>query len=176
MKGKHEAVRKKQETSMWLAVFENAVDPMLIVTEEDDIVASNRAVSTMLGYEQPELVGRNITFLMKVNTAQMVPVSFRSLFLEAGSSRRTSAGSEVIMLRKDGTSIDMEISVSRAECDGRPVFVCNLRDLTLRRSTECIQALVQARSEFIAAVSHEVCVLALMYRSCRFFAADLSLI
>jgi PAS domain S-box-containing protein len=149
---------------------------MLIVTEQDDIVASNRAVSTVLGYEQPELVGRHITFLMKLDTAQMVPCSFRALLLEAGSSRIPNTGTEVIMQRKDGTSIEMEISVSAAECDGRPVFVCNFRDLALRRNTERVQALVQARTEFIAAVSHEVCVIVLMYQSCRFFAADVSFI
>jgi hypothetical protein len=59
-------------------------------------------------------------------------------------------------MRKDGKLLDMELAVTEAELDGHSVYIGSLRDLSQRREDERNAAIVRARSEFVAAISHEV--------------------
>jgi PAS domain S-box-containing protein len=147
---------QRQDPTIWKAIFQNSFVPMLAIDRFGSILATNKAVTKTFGYEASEMLGRNVTMLMPPGQIRSRHDEYLATYAQTRIAHVIGIGREVQAMRKDGRLLDMEVAVTEAALDGHAVYIGSLRDLSQRREDERNAAVVRARSEFVAAISHEV--------------------
>ena len=116
----------------WQDVLDAAPDAMLLVGPEGRIGMANRQLETMFGYGRGELVGRRVEVL--------VPERYRDVHRRhrlgfMGEPNRGTMGQDLELhgLRKDGTELDVEVSLSPVEHEVGTIVLVAVRDVTERR-------------------------------------------
>lgn len=131
------------------AMFDGAVDGMLLLDQNGNIQRLNPSVIRMFGYPDEALIGRHNTFLMD----KPYPIDVSSTWLASvGVADERGAGKrqEFIGRRADGTTFDTEVAISRVSGNSEQLYVAAIRDMTAQKRAEAI------KSEFVATVSHEL--------------------
>lgn len=131
------------------AMFDGAVDGMLLLDGDGNIVRANPSIERMFGYSASELAGRNNMFLM----AQPFSKEQSEAWLQrVGRAGVDGAGrrQEFVGERADGSTFETEVAISRFGEDGENRFVAAIRDITHRKRAE------RMKSEFVSTVSHEL--------------------
>ena len=131
------------------AMFDGAVDPMLLLDAHGYILRMNPSVSRLFGYSEEDLIGRHNTALM---TDEFTPRQSQAWLDTVGEAGIHGAGrrQEFCGRRKDGTTFDTEVAISRFTSDGDTQYVAAIRDITDRKRAE------QMKTEFVSTVSHEL--------------------
>ncbi|HYN24550.1 MAG TPA: PAS domain S-box protein, partial [Pyrinomonadaceae bacterium] len=134
-----EALRESEEQLR--AIFEASRDGIL-VEDGETILFANSAYAHMLGYDDPyELGGRHVYSVVAPEDAgRMLDYGLRRL---AGDS--PPAVYEFKGMRKDGSLIDLEASVSTHAVAGKTYITTAVRDISERKRAE--EALRQAYDE-----------------------------
>lgn len=132
----------QQSTAHVAAIVDSSMDAIVVMDHEGRISSWNPQAERLFGWRAEEAEGRLVSELL-------VPERFR-LDHEKGLShfRRTGTGPilgrvrELTALRRDGSEVPVDISVTLAVRDGdRATFVGYLRDVTARQRSERIQGL-----------------------------------
>jgi hypothetical protein len=123
----------KQETETLLrrnqTLMKNSMDGIHVMDMGGNIVEANDAFCQMLGYSHEEMTRLNVTDWDAQWSADELHKQFRELI---GKSARL----ETVHRRKDGSLIDVEISVSNMEVEGRYLLFAASRDITERKRAE----------------------------------------
>jgi PAS domain S-box-containing protein len=115
-----------------------------------DIVEANDAFCRMLGYTQEEMAGLNVADFDAQWTEEELQVKLRAFIGK-------SAKFETVHRRKDGSLIDVEISVNGMEIDGQCFLLASSHDITDRKHAEQAQRDAERRKdEFLAMLAHEL--------------------
>ena len=114
--------------------FDATPDAQLISDEQGLITLANQQVERLLGYTQVELVGQSIEILVPDRSRQNHP-GLRVMFAASPASRRMGQGLSVSARCKDGSEVEVEISLGRIETGQGLFFACGLRDITDRKRT-----------------------------------------
>jgi PAS domain S-box-containing protein len=114
------------------AVFEAAVDAIFAIDEKGLIQSANAAATRLLGYEESELIGQNVSTLMP-EPDRSAHNQYLQDYLTTDKAKFSGYGREVEALSKDGTRLTVELSVGEAAQGGRRLFVGVLHDVTERR-------------------------------------------
>jgi|GEM_PF-2608209 len=113
-------------------ILDTVVDGILIVDVQTwKIVQGNHAILNMLGYGPDEFLTLCTDDLHPVDTL----TETRRLFQNVASGEPGS-GKDIPMKRRDGSVFFGDISAGVMRLAGRPYLVCNVRDITTRRSIE----------------------------------------
>ncbi len=117
------------------AIFNATPDAMLISDTRGIITQVNQQADLLLGYGLGELVGQSIEVL--------VPESFRAKhpethakFVAEPVTRPLKTGRTLQARRKDGSTFDVDISVSPIKTEQGLFFASALRDVTLSKQAE----------------------------------------
>jgi PAS domain S-box-containing protein len=106
----------------------------------------NRGAEAIFGYAEQEMLGQRWAFLL--------PDRFRAEhyagLLQPPGAEPASRTLELFGLRKDGTEVPLEVSVSEWSSGDERFATAALRDVTERRAVERI------KNEFVSMVSHEL--------------------
>ncbi len=139
----------RQAAEQERAMFDGAVDGMLLLDREGTILRSNPSVERMFGYAAADLAGRNNMFLM---AKPFTPEQSHSWLNRVDRAGVDGAGrrQEFAGRRADGSTFDTEVAISRFGADGDHRFVAAIRDITHRKFAE------RMKSEFVSTVSHEL--------------------
>ncbi|HAF21770.1 MAG TPA: hypothetical protein DCK93_02475 [Blastocatellia bacterium] len=131
-----EALRESEER--YRQLVENANDIVFTLDLEGNVTSVNKAVESLTGYSQTELLGMNMSdFLTPRSTDSARRMTERKL---AGEERTNY---EVDVRAKDGRLLTLEISSRLAMNQGKPVGIQGVaRDISTRRQAE--EALRQA--------------------------------
>jgi len=116
------------------SLFEASPDPQIIVNSDGIIEQANAQCFGVLGYKNTELIGESVEVLLPEHLRQR-HVSFRQMFNSAPRARPMGR-SELTCLRKDGSVIPVEISLTPITSD-QDVSVCAvIRDISERKEAE----------------------------------------
>jgi len=120
-----EAVRESEER--FRSLTEAAVDGVLI-HERGVVVDANPSFCRMFGYELAELIGRNVVdMIVKPDRRELILNQVRS---------DSAALYEAEAMRKDGSTVLVEVSARPATYRGREVRVAAVHDITERKRAE----------------------------------------
>ena len=112
------------------AVFEASPDAMLIVDSEGVIRDLNPQALSMFGWSREQMEGSRVERLVPT-ASRGRHEQHRRHYGEAARPRPMGQGLELQALRKDGTTIPVEISLSPGElASGLEHVICTIRDIT----------------------------------------------
>ena len=150
----YEAQLKTEEQKLFFqALFETSPAAIVLLDEADQIVDCNNEFEKLFGYDQDEVIHRQLDELL-VPSAE----SEKAIALTKQVSEGISIRSYGPRLRKDGTQVEVEIL-------GRPIILNGQRvgklaiyhDISiLERARKAAEAADRAKSEFMANMSHEI--------------------
>jgi two-component system, LuxR family, sensor kinase FixL len=171
----HDARREKEDTDMlsdrvrledelrasearWRSVIDSAVDGIVVIDEHGLIEAFNPAAERLFGYEEPEVIGRNVNLLMP-SPYRDEHDTYLARHLATGVQKIIGTGREATGLRRDGTTFPVHLSVGKMTVGGQHRFTGILHDLSARvRMEEQLreQTSLASLGEMAAVIAHEV--------------------
>ncbi|MDP9142820.1 MAG: PAS domain S-box protein [Pseudomonadota bacterium] len=147
------------------ALLDAAVDAMVLISERGIVTRFNPAAVRIFGYDESEVVGRNVSMLMPepYHTAHD---GYLDRYIGTGEQRIIGIGREVVAQRKDGSTFPIDLSVGEFRSDGERGFVGILRDISDRirsvHETEDLRARlahvarIGTLGEMVSGIAHEV--------------------
>lgn len=155
----HERTGELERQSLRNAlIIGTAIDGFFTADGSGRIVEANAAYCDMLGYTREESLSLRVPDIEGDESPAQV-----AAHIEAVRSRGHDRF-ESRHRRKDGSLVDVEVSVSVAEVGGEPFFFAFVRDITERRRSERLlrtardeaEQANRAKSEFLSGMSHEL--------------------
>ena len=119
-------------------------DGIITIDDGSRIKHVNVAAARMFGYEEGELLGREITTVMPESYRAIHLAAFRR-YLDTGQRHLNWEAIPLVGLRKDGKEVPIEVSLGEYAVAGRRVFVGVVRDVTERRRAQEALAASEAR-------------------------------
>lgn len=167
--GKMQQTLETRESELTLSrkrlasIIDNSVDAIINIDTKGIILSVNKAVETILGYRQEELLGRNINILMP-EPYRLEHDDYLKKYLETGQAHIIGIGREVIGVHKNGSRIELYLAVSEVHVENQVIFTGIIRDISLQKETEGFlkqakeeaEHANRAKSAFLANMSHEI--------------------
>lgn len=119
----------EREIRMYETLMRTANDGIHIFDLDGNIVQVNDAFCRMLGYTSDEMLKMNLMQLDEKRSAEEIKAAI-------GRKGSSNPVFENRYRRRDGSIIDVEISSSRVEIDGRDLIYNSARDITERKQAE----------------------------------------
>ena len=115
---------------------ESAMDAIITVDEDENIVLFNPAAEKMFGCKCANAVGRPLGTLIPERFRNAHPAQMHSFMDSHATGRKMGDLGSVWGLRADGEEFPMEASISRTEVAGRRLLTAIARDVTERQRAE----------------------------------------
>jgi len=136
----------KESSDRLQAIFQNAVDGIVMIDESGTIEALNPAAALIYRYSEAEVIGKNNQLLSPQGQPGLMElVMTRREFLKTGRLRL-----EIERVRKGGDLFPAELAISEYFLAGKRKLIVFVRDISERRKIE------RMKNEFISTVSHEL--------------------
>lgn len=116
-------------------VLDTAVDGIISIDVDGNILLFNRAAEQMFGYQASEVIGRNVKMLMPA-PYQEEHDQYLQNYLTTGSKKIIGIGREAIARRKDGSLFPIDLAVGEAQGATRYRFVGFIRDISEKKRLE----------------------------------------
>ena len=117
------------------AVIAGAVDAIITSDAHGRIESFNRAAQRLFGYEEGEVMGRNLRMLMPAPHRDRHDDYMRA-YHDTGVRKIIGIGREVECLRSDGSVFWGDLAVSETRSNDQVRFTGVIRDLTARKEAE----------------------------------------
>lgn len=117
------------------AIFESAVDGIIIIDHKGTIEEVNVAACRQFGYDKSELIGNKVNMLMQAEHSARHD-KYINNYQETRTPKIIGIGREVIGKRKDGEIFPFWLSVNEVVLQDRTIFTGFIHDLTDIKSAE----------------------------------------
>jgi PAS domain S-box-containing protein len=117
------------------ALLDAAPDATVVVNAQGRIVFANLQVERILGYPRSDLLGQPVEVLVPTRY-HGTHASHRSRFIGDPRVRPMGSGLELFCVKRDGSEIPIEISLSPVSLGGRTLVSAAIRDITERKRGE----------------------------------------
>lgn len=142
----------------WRALIESAVDAIVVIDGCGVIEEFNPSAERMFGYEEAEVIGRNVSLLMP-SPYREEHDSYLERYHATKEPHIIGIGREVSGRHRDGTIFPIHLSVGEAQLAGARKFTGIIHDLRprVRMEAQLRERATMARlGEMAAVVAHEV--------------------
>jgi PAS domain S-box-containing protein len=144
-------------------LLEAMPDGIIMVNSSGRIVACNRHAERLFRYEPLELRGQPVEILLPERHRRS-HLDHRAQYLQRPRARPMGVAVELIALRKDGSELPVEISLSPLETDEGLLISSAIRDITERKRFERalqeknaqLENANRAKGELLATVNNEL--------------------
>jgi len=126
----YDITRRKQIENKFNAIFNASVEGIITIDMSNVIVSANTAVETIFGYNREELAGCNISKLMPSSATNMCSRRLPDAIKFIGQIQ------EVEGIRKNGSTVPLELSITEFSIDNDRYFAAIVRDVSLRKHRE----------------------------------------
>jgi PAS domain S-box-containing protein len=149
---------------MLSSVIASALDAIVIINQEGNIIRWNNAAGRIFGYQEEEVLGHAMAqTIIPPSFMQSHGAGFRR-FLAGGNSNILNRRMELTGMRKNGSEFPMELTVTAIQHEKEYFFNGFIRDISSRkqREEELVQmkekaeAAAKAKSQFLSVMSHEL--------------------
>ncbi len=151
------------DPQLLVSVLRAAPDAIIIVEPAGRILFASAQVTPILGYAPEELLGESVETLLpeRFRTRHR---AFRERYAGNAQARPMGVNLELYALRKDGSELPVEISLSPVRDADRVLVAAAIRDTSERRRIQTALTLAretadranQAKSRFLATASHDL--------------------
>ncbi|MEO5327750.1 MAG: PAS domain S-box protein [Magnetococcus sp. THC-1_WYH] len=147
------------------SMFDKALDAIISIDRNGNVVDFNPSAEAIFGYSRQEILGKQLV-------DYIIPDELKERHNKALEKRLASGGTPTALgkrfelpgLRSDGTRIDLEMALTMIETDAGVFYTSFIHDVTekkqlfqsLRDTLQTAEAANQAKSEFLATMSHEI--------------------
>jgi protein-histidine pros-kinase len=150
-------------------LLESAPDAIVILDVDGLVVDVNAQVTRVFGFAREELLGQDVELLIAPRFRARHRAE-RGPYLRSPQSRPPGSGLELRAVRKDGSEIPVEVSLSPIEMEDGLVVVAAIRDVSDRLRAEGVERelikeqatriaaeeAVRIRDDFVAIAGHEL--------------------
>ena len=140
-------------------------DAMIVIDEAGTILLFSDAAHRMFGYDNAEVVGKNVKILMP-NPDRDRHDSYMQHYMETGEAHIIGIGRVTTARRRDGSSFPIELAIGEAHTESGRLFTGFIRDLTeIQRAERRLNDLqtelshisrVSAMGSLASALAHEL--------------------
>ena len=134
--------RKKAEDALkdseekFQAISINAHYPLILMDTNGDVTFWNPGATKVFGYTKDEIIGKNLHNIIVPKRFHEAHLKGLAKFRETGEGDIIGKTREVTGLKKDGTEIPIELSISALKIKGQLHAVAILRDITEQKKAE----------------------------------------
>src|ERR1035437_4166949 len=121
----------KEAEEKFRGVVEAAPDAIVLANWEGRIVMTNPQAERMFGYAQQELIGQSVEILVP-DRFRREHIDHRSAYSKRPVARAMGKGLELNAVRKDGSELPVEVSLTPVETANGTVVASIIRDITER--------------------------------------------
>jgi len=132
-----ESVLAPEETEARLrAILEAALDCVITIDHEGRVLEFNRSSEQTFGFSRAEALGKPIADLIVPPRLRDAHRRGLGRYLDTGESRILGTRAEFPALCADGSELPVELTVTRVDLPGPPLFTASLRDISQRRRAD----------------------------------------
>jgi PAS domain S-box-containing protein len=118
------------------AILDAALDCLITIDESGRVIEFNAAAERTFGYAAEEVVGREMVDLIVPPSLRDQHRSGFARHLRTGEEKLLGRRIEITGMRADGTEFPVELTITRIDLPGRPVFTGFIRDVTERKRAD----------------------------------------
>jgi len=124
--------REREVREVINQTLEQALDAVVSIDGENNVTFFNAAAERLWGYERSEVVGRNVKMLVP-HAIQAVHDSYVNANRSTGVDKIVGTSRDVLIERKDGSSVWGNLSLSRVRVGDRVTYTAFVKDITRER-------------------------------------------
>ncbi len=118
------------------AVIDQALDCVVIIDGDGEIIEFNPAACNTFGYKREDTIGRNLAEVLVPERYRQMHIDGMERYKKTGDGPVIGTRIEIEALCADGSEIPVELAITPVECSGEHYFTAYLRDISLRLAAE----------------------------------------
>jgi PAS domain S-box-containing protein len=118
------------------AILDSALDAVITMDERGRIVEFNRAAERIFGYSRDDAIDKEMVELIVPPSLRAPHLRGLARYLETGRSVYLDQRVELTGMRSDGSEFPVEVTITRIDLPGSPVFTGFICDITERKEAE----------------------------------------
>ncbi|MEN3292392.1 MAG: hypothetical protein V7642_1645 [Burkholderiales bacterium] len=121
---------------LYRLILDNALDSFIAIDEHSKIIEWSGQAENTFGWTRAEAIGRALTDTIIPERYRAAHLEGLKRYLETGKNRILGKRVELYAVRKDGSEIPVELTVTPMTPGGRAVFSASLRDISRHKDLE----------------------------------------
>lgn len=117
------------------AIFDNVDDGIVVIGATGTIESLNSGAEKIFGYNSEELVGQNVSLLLRDYEPGDVE-GYLQHYRESGEPNVNGEARELLAQRRDGSSLPIDLRLTRVTLGEKNCFIASMRDITDRKQAE----------------------------------------